>query len=62
MSAEELFGQKAPDVEQAIAAVNEHLIAEQVRAGNMPPAVLDHIGHKKFNIYNPGCEFCAAGR
>lgn len=42
-----------------VAAVNEQLVAEQVRAGRMPAEVLDHLGHLKFNVYNPACQYCA---
>lgn len=39
-------------------ALNEQYIADAVRAGTLSPAILDHVGHMKHNIYNPSCEFC----
>jgi hypothetical protein len=58
VSAEDLFGGIDQLEEATLAAVNEAAVANAVRAGQMPAAVLDHIGHLKFNIYNPACEYC----
>lgn len=41
-------------------AVNEAMVAAAVKAGTMPPGVLDHLGHLKHDIYSLGCEYCVA--
>lgn len=58
MSADELFAGSETQLGSTLDAANEAFIARMVKSGSMPPAVLDHLGHVKHDIFNPACEFC----